>query len=191
MIRALLFAAAMSATMCVLADNSPTPAAEERPGYGVVQSITPVRAEPAEESASAGSSAPTRPRTTYLVRVKLDDGSIQIRQLKKRSIVVGKRVLITNAGDVLPDGSRPSDGAITGGSIVPGESGGVPSIGRSDNASERIKRCNELTGTLRDQCLLQEQSSSTGGASIPGTAPGAADSNAPGPRIDPPPQNPR
>lgn len=89
------------------------------------------------------------------------------------------------------DGSRPSDGAITGGSIVPGESGGVPGIGRSDNAAERIKRCNELTGTLREQCLVQEQSSSTGGASIPGTAPGGADSNAPGPLIDPPPQNPR
>jgi outer membrane lipoprotein SlyB len=103
MIRALLFAAAMSATMCVLADNSSTPAAEEHPGYGVVQSITPVRVEPAEESASAGSSAPSQPWTTYLVKVKLDDGSIQVRQLKKRSVAVGKRVLITNAGDVLPE----------------------------------------------------------------------------------------
>ena len=90
------------------------------------------------------------------------------------------------------DGARPGDGAITGGSIVPGESGGVPGIGRSDSsASERVKRCNELTGTLREQCLAQERSSSTGGASIPGTAPGSADAKAPGPRIDPPPQNPR
>jgi hypothetical protein len=97
------------------------------------------------------------------------------------------------------DGSRPSDGAITGGSItggsaggsiVPGESGGVPAVGRSDSPSERIKRCNELTGTLREQCLLQEQNSSTGGASIPGTA-GGPDLKAPPPRIDPPPQNPR
>src|SRR3954466_14412672 len=87
------------------------------------------------------------------------------------------------------DGSRPGDGAITGGSIVPGETGGVPGVGRSDNPRERLKRCNELTGTLRDQCLAQERSSSTGGASIPGTAPGAADAKAPGPRIDPPPQN--
>ncbi len=90
-----------------------------------------------------------------------------------------------------PDGSRPSDGAITGGSIVPGESGGVPATGPSDSISERIKRCNELTGTLREQCLLQEQSSSTGGVSIPGTAPSGADVKAPDPRIDPPPQNPR
>jgi hypothetical protein len=99
------------------------------------------------------------------------------------------------------DGSRPSDGAITGGSIsggsatggsiVPGETGGVPAVGRSDSTAERIKRCNELTGTLREQCLLQEQSSSTGGVSIPGTAPGGPDLKAPPPRIDPPSQNPR
>jgi hypothetical protein len=98
------------------------------------------------------------------------------------------------------DGDRPSDGAITGGSvtggssggsIVPGETGGVPAVGRSDSTSERIKRCQELTGTLREQCLLQEQSSSTGGVSIPGTAPGGPDVKAPPPRVDPPPQNPR
>jgi hypothetical protein len=89
------------------------------------------------------------------------------------------------------DGSRPGDGAITGGSIVPGETGGVPGVGRSDNSPERLKRCRELTGTLREQCLAQERGSSTGGASIPGTAPGGADAKAPGPRIDPPPQNPR
>src|ERR1700674_4613712 len=100
MIRALLFAAAMSATLYVLADSSPTPVAGERPGYGVVQSITRVSAEPAEESASAGSSAPSQPRISYLVRVKLDDGSVQIRQLKKPSVAVGRRVLITNAGEV-------------------------------------------------------------------------------------------
>jgi hypothetical protein len=107
-------------------------------------------------------------------------------------------------GDDTPraaDGSRPSDGAITGGSvtggssgsgsIVPGESGGVPAVGRSDNPAERIKRCQELTGTLREQCLLQEQSSSTGGVRIPGTAPGDAEPETPGLRSDPPPQNPR
>jgi hypothetical protein len=99
------------------------------------------------------------------------------------------------------DDARPSDGAITGGSvtggsatggsIVPGETGGVPAVGRSDSTAERIKRCQELTGTLRDQCLLQEQNSSTGGVSIPGTAPGGPDVKAPPPRVDPPPQNPR
>jgi hypothetical protein len=81
------------------------------------------------------------------------------------------------------DGSRPSDGAITGGSILPGESGGLPG-GRSGDSSERLKRCNELSGTLRDDCLLKEQSSTTGAAKAPGakTAP---------PRDAPPPQNPR
>jgi hypothetical protein len=105
MSRALVFAAAMLAAPWVLAHNSPAPAAEQHPGYGVVQSITPVRAEPAGESASTGSSAPREPRgkTTYLVRVKLDDGSVQIRQLKKRSVAPGERVLVTNAGDVLPE----------------------------------------------------------------------------------------
>jgi hypothetical protein len=73
----------------------------------VVESVAPIRAAPAEESASAGSSAPA-PSTRYLVRVRMDDGSIQIRELKKRSaapggIAEGKRVLITNAGDVLPE----------------------------------------------------------------------------------------
>jgi hypothetical protein len=103
MIRALLFAAVVGAPCSGLAANTATPIDEQRPGYGVVQSITPVREQPNEESASAGSSAPAAPRTTYLVRVKLDDGSVQIRQLKKRTVAVGKRVLITNAGDVLPE----------------------------------------------------------------------------------------
>jgi hypothetical protein len=89
------------------------------------------------------------------------------------------------------DGSRPGDGAITGGSIVPGETGGVPGVGRSDSSPERLKRCNELTGTLREQCVAQERSSSSGGTSVPGSAPAGADAKAPGPRIDPPPQNPR
>jgi hypothetical protein len=101
--RALLFALALSTTHWTFAADTPTPAAERRPGYGVVESITPIRAAPAEESSSAGASAPAAARTRYLVRVKLDDGSIQIRQLKKPNVAVGKRVLVTNAGDVLPE----------------------------------------------------------------------------------------
>jgi hypothetical protein len=97
----------MSAAMCALADHSPilVPEPEHRPGYGVVESIKPVPAEPDEESASTGSTAPgeARAKTTYLVRVRLDDGSIQIRQLKNPSVAVGRRVLITNAGEVLPE----------------------------------------------------------------------------------------
>jgi hypothetical protein len=85
------------------------------------------------------------------------------------------------AGKGARDGSRPADGAITGGSILPGETGGTPS-------SERAKqRCNELRGTLREQCLLQEQGASTGGtrAAEPDVV------KPPSPREAPPPQNPR
>jgi hypothetical protein len=93
----------VGAAIGAFADDSPISAAEQHPGYGVVQSITRVSAEPPEESASAGSSAPAQPRISYLVRVKLDDGSVQIRQLKKPGVAAGRRVLITNAGDVLPE----------------------------------------------------------------------------------------
>jgi hypothetical protein len=78
------------------------------------------------------------------------------------------------------DGSKPSEGAITGGSILPGEKSGVP-------ADRAISRCNELSGTLREQCLLQEQGASTGGT----RSPPAIEQPKPEPRISPPPQNPR
>lgn len=47
------------------------------------------------------------------------------------------------------DGSKPADGAIKGGSILPGETGGIP-------------RCNELSGTLREDCLAKERGAATG-----------------------------
>lgn len=60
------------------------------------------------------------------------------------------------------DGSHPADGAIKGGAILPGESGGIPD-GRSaaggasappERAVQRAaERCYELKGTLREQCL--------------------------------------
>lgn len=66
------------------------------------------------------------------------------------------------------DGSRPSDGAITGGSIQPGESGGIPNAGSPGvPAAERIKRCEELSGTLREDCLRKERSSGSGGTQAP------------------------
>ena len=78
------------------------------------------------------------------------------------------------------DGSRPSDGAIKGGSILPGENSGIP----SDKAQNR---CNDLTGSLREQCLAQEQGVSTGGTRLP-----EADVAKPPPTGEaPPPQNPR
>jgi hypothetical protein len=87
------------------------------------------------------------------------------------------------------DGSRPSDGAITGGSIAPGESSGVPNsgTGASTPSDRAVNRCNDLSGTLREQCLLQERGASTGGTRAPET--GVA--KQPSPREAPPPQNPR
>src|SRR6267154_2486021 len=51
----------------------------------------------------------------------------------------------------------PAVGAIKGGSIVPGENGGLPKTAPSTDPAERDKRCSELSGTLRDDCLLKEQ----------------------------------
>jgi len=78
------------------------------------------------------------------------------------------------------DGSRPADGAIKGGTIVPGETSGVP----TDRA---VSRCADLTGTLREQCLLQEKGASTGGTRAP--EPDVA--KPPPTREAPPPQNPK
>lgn len=79
-----------------------------------------------------------------------------------------------------PDGkdTRPSDGAIKGGSVLPGEQSGIP-----DNrptpvpTPSGVERCNELSGTLREQCLEKERESAASGAT-----------RAPG---EPPPQEPR
>jgi hypothetical protein len=64
------------------------------------------------------------------------------------------------------DGSRPADGAITGGSIQPGERSGIPTSKPSAGVSleERIRRCEQLVGTLRDDCLRKERSSGAGGS---------------------------
>jgi hypothetical protein len=65
------------------------------------------------------------------------------------------------------DGSRPADGAIKGGSIRPGESGGQPNTGGTAPASdERLQRCEQLEGKLRDDCLKDEQTPASG-ASVP------------------------
>jgi len=74
------------------------------------------------------------------------------------------------------DGSRPADGAIKGGStgtggtsIAPGETAGMP--GRKPGntpaeSAEMRRRCDELTGPLRDECLDKP-----GGAAAGGSAP--------------------
>ena len=64
------------------------------------------------------------------------------------------------------DGSRPADGAIKGGSIVPGEKAGIPDSAPAVGKSERLSRCDELSGLLREQCLDKERSAA-GGSSAP------------------------
>ena len=76
------------------------------------------------------------------------------------------------------DGSKPSDGAIKGGSIAPGETGGLP--------DERIRRCGELSGTLREDCLKKEQDANSGAS-----APDKGGARTMPQRDAPPPQNPR
>ena len=66
------------------------------------------------------------------------------------------------------DGARPADGAIKGGtSIAPGETGGMPSTRQVPSTSaERLERCRELKGSLREDCLKDERSAA-GGSSAP------------------------
>ena len=59
------------------------------------------------------------------------------------------------------DGARPAEGAIQGGSLAPGESGGMPrkDPGRSAGSggtARPAQRCYDLQGTLRKQCLADE-----------------------------------
>lgn len=75
------------------------------------------------------------------------------------------------------DAAKPSDGAIKGGSVLPGETSGTPDGRPVPAPSARgAERCKELSGTLREQCLEQERKSSAGATRSPG---------------EPPPQNPR
>ena len=59
------------------------------------------------------------------------------------------------------DGAGPADGAIKGGSILPGEQSGIP-----DKAKAQA-RCDELLGTLREDCLERERSGATGSSREP------------------------
>jgi hypothetical protein len=49
------------------------------------------------------------------------------------------------------DGANPADGALKGGSILPGEQSGVP------DAQKMRERCEQLEGTLREDCLKQQR----------------------------------
>jgi hypothetical protein len=84
---------------CAQAADQATPPSQERPGYGVVESVTPV---PREESSSTGATQPGIGHA-YLIRVRMSDGSVQIRSQKGRNFKTGDRVLLTNAGDIVKD----------------------------------------------------------------------------------------
>ena len=89
------------------------------------------------------------------------------------------------------DGAGPGDGAITGGSIAPGEQGGVPGRDATSTRAEKLQRCRELDGQLREQCMRDAESAESGASVPPMRAPsGGSDLPAP-PRTTPPPQNPR
>jgi hypothetical protein len=66
------------------------------------------------------------------------------------------------------DGSRPADGAIKGGpAIAPGETAGMPGRRPGDTPAESAemrRRCDELTGPLRDECLDKPRDAATGGS---------------------------
>jgi hypothetical protein len=86
------------------------------------------------------------------------------------------------------DGAAPSDGAIKGGAILPGESAGVPdgSPGAAPPADRALSRCYELSGTLREQCLRDARNTGAGA-----TRPSEAPPTVRDPVNAPPPQNPR
>src|SRR5438067_8984188 len=65
------------------------------------------------------------------------------------------------------DGAGPADGAIKGGSIRPGESAGLPNTGgTAPSSEERLQRCEQLEGKLREDCLKDENAPASG-ASAP------------------------
>ena len=84
---------------------APVPTKHMQPGYGVVESVTEVQVVSRSRSAAAGGSAQgaksTRPM--YRIAVRMPDGSLQVRDLDKPEFKVGDNVLLTNAGDILPD----------------------------------------------------------------------------------------
>ena len=82
-----------------------------QPGYGTVESIKPVivvspKAAARERSAAAGGTAKAGEAggtPMYRVAVRMADGSVQLRDIDKPEVKVGEDVLLTNAGDVVPD----------------------------------------------------------------------------------------
>ena len=82
---------------------APVPANDMQPGYGVVESVTPVRLAPERSAAAGGSAATKESRPRYRVAVRMPDGSVQYRDLDRPEFKAGDHVLLTNAGDIVPD----------------------------------------------------------------------------------------
>ena len=85
---------------------TPVPAKAMKPGYGVVESVTEVQVvAPRERSAAAGGSAQGERsgKPMYRIGVRMPDGRMQYRDLDKPEFKVGDNVLLTNAGDIVPD----------------------------------------------------------------------------------------
>lgn len=85
---------------------TPVPAKAMKPGYGVVESVTEVQVvPPRERSAAAGGSAQGERsgKPMYRIGVRMPDGRMQYRDLDKPEFKVGDNVLLTNAGDIVPD----------------------------------------------------------------------------------------
>ena len=82
---------------------TPVPAKAMKPGYGVVESVTEVQV--VERSAAAGGSAQGERsgKPMYRIGVRMPDGRMQYRDLDKPEFKVGDNVLLTNAGDIVPD----------------------------------------------------------------------------------------
>jgi hypothetical protein len=82
---------------------TPVPTKDMHPGYGVVQSVTPVRVVAPRSAAAGGSARAGAGRPAYRVAVRMGDGSVQYRDIDKPEFRPGDNVLLTNAGDVVPD----------------------------------------------------------------------------------------
>lgn len=82
----------------------PVPTAQMQPGYGVVEEITPVEVrEPSAAAGGSSSAAAIEARPAWRVKVRMADGSVQVRDIDRREFRPGDHVLLTNAGDVMPD----------------------------------------------------------------------------------------
>jgi hypothetical protein len=77
------------------------------------------------------------------------------------------------------DGARPAEGALKGGTLAPGESGGTPDSASGKSApgsaaagasSRELARCYELQGSLREQCLADDASKRGAAAPAPSDA---------------------